>query len=144
LGRRNYEINKNLVRRDYEIKKKKSAEQIKFNVKRLRPVFRYRVASLVRDVDDYKVQRSEQGASPATVNRELACLRLRRAFNLAIEEELIEKLPRFKLLPEPDPREEYREPDEFIAFQRTARAIDWRKNFDGQIAADLTLFREVR
>lgn len=90
--------------RDYEINKKKSAEQIKFHIKRLRPVFGDRVASLGPEfhVEDYKVQRSEQGASPANVNRELACLR--RAFNLAIEEELIEKFPRFKLVPEADTR----------------------------------------
>jgi hypothetical protein len=54
-GKRNYEINKNLARRDYEINKKKSADQIKFHVKHLRPVFGDRVASLVRDVKDYKL-----------------------------------------------------------------------------------------
>ncbi len=83
-----------LVGRAYEINKKKSAEQIKFH-KRLRPVFGDRVASLVWEthVEDYKVQRSEQSASLAIISRELACLR--RAFNLAIEEELIEKVPRF-------------------------------------------------
>ena len=133
-----------LVGRAYEINKKKLAEQIKFHFKRLRPVFGDQVASLVQEchVEDYKVQRSEQGASLAIISRELACLR--RAFNLAIEEELIEKVPRFKLLPEPDTREGHHEPAEFTAFQRTARTIGCRKNFDGQVVADITLFREVR
>ena len=47
-------------------------------------------------------------------------------------------------LPEPDTREGHHEPAEFTAFQRTARTIGCRKNCDGQVVADITLFREVR
>ena len=74
------------LKRDYEINKKKSGEQINLDVKRVRPAVGDRVVNFVRKshVEDYKIQRSEQGASPATVNRELACPR--RAFNLGIEE----------------------------------------------------------
>jgi integrase len=129
-----------LVERDYEANKKRSIESVRIHVRKLRPVFGDRVATLVRKghVEDYKAARQTDGVSPATINRELATLR--RAFNLGIEEELIDKTPVFKLLEEPDPREGYYELDEFLKFQEAARAIGRKKNFDGVVVADITLF----
>jgi integrase len=129
-----------LVVRDYEVNKKKSIEQIKIHIKQLRPAFGERVASLARKshFEDYKAQRQGDGVSAATINRELAALR--RAVNLGLEEELIDRVPRITLLPEPDPREGYYEPEEFVRFQLVARSLGCRKNFDGPVVADITLF----
>jgi integrase len=60
--------------------------------------------SITRDIiDDLVVLRKQEGVSNATVNRMLAVLRaiLRRA---ALDWEWLDKVPRFKLLPEPKRR----------------------------------------
>jgi integrase len=41
---------------------------------------------------------------------------------------------------EPDPREGFYEPEEFIKFQQVARSIPRCKNFDGEVVADIVLF----
>lgn len=130
-----------LVLQDYRTNGKRSLEQVKLHIENhVRPAFGSKPANLVRksQVESYKAKRQSEGASPATINRELAALR--RAFNLGLEDELIERAPRIKLLPEPDPRETYYEPEEFARFQAVARSIGRLKNYDGELVADITLF----
>lgn len=57
--------------------------------------------------------------SSATVNRELAVLR--RAFNLALESDLIERAPKFRLLKEPPPRSGFFERERFDAVWKHLR-----------------------
>ena len=71
----------------------------------LKPVLGYRLAEQVRsaEIEKYKTQRLDEGAAPATVNRELALLRriLRRAKQRG---DLQNGLPHISLLPENNKR----------------------------------------
>lgn len=53
----------------------------------------------------------EQDLAPATINRDLAALRT--AFKLAMKDFGLQSMPRFTLLPEPDPRSGFTEEQEF-------------------------------
>jgi integrase len=93
---------------------------------------------LEKTIDEYKDKRLAEGASKVTVNRELAVLK--RAFSLGLKRRLIKSVPQIELFPEPPPREGHYEYEDFLKFQQVARAIGARKNFDGEVVADITLF----
>lgn len=63
----------------------------------LEPVFGEKCAERLRtwDIEEYKTHRKKEGAANATINLELAAMR--RAFNLGIAQELIEKAPKVTL-----------------------------------------------
>lgn len=130
-----------LVQRDYSINGKRSKYNVDLYINnQLIPALGARVANHVRKshVEHYKAQRKAKGASEVTINRELAVLK--RAFNLGIEDELIERKPTIKLFTEPEPREGHYEHDEFNRFQDIARALGARQNYDGPLVADIVLF----
>jgi integrase len=60
--------------------------------------------------DRYAANRLEEGAAPATVNRELACLR--RMLNLAVRAGMLLEVPRIELLQENNVRTGFVEPAE--------------------------------
>jgi integrase len=63
------------------------------------------------DIESYKAHRLEQGAEPATVNRELAAIR--RAFRLAVDGGKLAMMPKVKLLQEHNVRTGFFERPEF-------------------------------
>ena len=65
------------------------------------------------DIEAYKAHRLDQGAKPATVNRELAAIR--RAFRLAVDGGKLAMMPKVKLLRENNVRTGFFEPAEFDA-----------------------------
>jgi integrase len=80
--------------------------------KHLVPFFGKRDALSItlRDIHKYIDQRLDEGAQPATINRELS--NLRRSFNCGVQEHvLVHPLPRYEKLPEDNVREGFLEPD---------------------------------
>jgi integrase len=71
------------------------------------------------DVEAYKDSRKAEGASNATINRELALLR--RAFHLGRENGKIERMPNFKLLAEAKPREGFLTSDRYARLSKACR-----------------------
>ncbi len=71
---------------EHSIPKKASADRDQVSLVHLRPYFEeYAVAAITpRMINEYKNKRREEGASPATINRELALTK--HAFNLALKE----------------------------------------------------------
>ncbi len=65
------------------------------------------------DIEAYKAHRLEQGAEPATVNRELAAIR--RAYRLAVDSGKLAMMPKVKLLQEHNVRSGFFERAEFDA-----------------------------
>jgi integrase len=61
-------------------------------------------------IEHYKAQRLEEGAGPATVNRELSALR--RGFNLAWRARILATVPPFELFTERNVRTGFPEPEE--------------------------------
>jgi integrase len=83
------------------------------------------------DVDKYGDQRINEGAQPATVNRELAVLR--RGFKLALRKGLIPKAPMVSLRREDNARDGFIDPPDFERLLEALRARD-------EDAADLVEF----
>jgi integrase len=74
------------------------------------------------DVDKYGDQRIEEGAQPATVNRELAVLR--RGVKLALRKGLIPKAPAVSLRREDNARQGFIDPPDFDRLLEALRARD--------------------
>jgi integrase len=126
-----------LVRSDYRRKGKRSLDTVEIHIKRLTPYFGDRVANLMRSptVDEYIDHRQAEGASNATINREMAVLK--RGYNLGLQKEIIDRKPYIEKLPESGPREEFFEYDEFRKLEAAARAKGKRQNFDGDVTGDI-------
>jgi integrase len=107
----------NEVVRFYRRKGRKSLEHVERHVKRLRAVIAGKRADEVTTdhVNEYAERRQAGGASNATINRELAVLRL--AFNLARKAGKIkpEVLPCFEMLPENNRRTGFFEQEQYEA-----------------------------
>jgi integrase len=130
-----------LVQQDYIDKKNRSLYQLNRHIEQqLLPKLGNRVANHLRvaHIADYKQARKLEGASEVTINRELAALR--RGFTLGLENEVIERMPKIKLYPEPLPREGHYEPEEFWKFYHACRQVGVVKNCDGEVTADIVLF----
>src|SRR5207245_8146540 len=87
-------------------------------------------------VERYKAARLAAGHAPATINRELAALR--RALNLALQQERLSRMPRITLFAEHNERQGFLEPADFEALvanlpeylqdsARFAYVTGWRK-----------------
>jgi integrase len=59
----------------------------------------------------YITERQNEGAKPASINRELNCLR--RAFNLAIRADRLSRAPHIERLPENNARQGFLDPADF-------------------------------
>ena len=98
---------------DYEINGKRSLDMLRFRLdKHLRPAFGEKLAAKVntRDVQQYTKRRLEEGASNATINRELAVVK--RAYTLGIRSERITRKPYVPLLQEANARKGFFEREE--------------------------------
>lgn len=130
-----------LLLQHYRANKLRSLYEVELIVKnQLRPHFGERAANLLRKshIEDYKEERQAAGAANGTINRELA--RLKKAFNLGIEEEVIERKPVIRMLEEADPRTGSWTYEEFRRFEAAARRRGRGKNWDGDIVADIYMF----
>jgi integrase len=90
-----------LVERDYRVNGKRSLRTMLCAQKRLLNHFgagRLVTEMTAGDLKTYRDARLETKAQPATVNRELSCLR--RGFNLARRDELLDRVPVFPMLEE--------------------------------------------
>jgi integrase len=126
------------LERDYKIHGRKSLPELRAHLRAIRSYFSLdRTLAVTSDrIRDYIVHRQEQGAAPATINRELAALR--RAFNLAVEAGTIAQAPKFTSLPEHNIRQgfferwEFEPAKEFLPphlqdFARFGYLTGWRK-----------------
>jgi integrase len=103
--------------RFYRRKGRKSLEHVERHVKRLKAGFAGKRADEITadNVNEYAEKRQDQGAANATINRELAVLRL--AFNLARKGGKIkpETVPYFEMLPENNRRMGFFEQEQYEA-----------------------------
>jgi integrase len=111
--------------------RKDAADRLRWQwEKHLAPVFRLMRASRVTtaDIAAYTAQRREQGAAPATINRELAAMR--RMFRLGAEATppLVERVPRIHMLTENNVRRGFVEQKEFEKLSAEADEL-WLKTF---------------
>lgn len=104
-----------LVENDYSTNGRKSSRNVTAAFSHLVDYFGDREAKAitVAAVEAYRAHRQEQGAKPATVNRELA--QLRRGYRLAIKGELLSRRPAFSLAAEHNRRRGFFEVDQFEA-----------------------------
>jgi integrase len=127
---------------DYAANGRRSSATLAFRLAPLREVFGQDKARAVTSsrIVQYAKDRRDAGRKPATVNRELASLR--RAFALAVEQELLSVVPRVKLFAEHNARQGFIERADFdrvVAylpaylqdFARFAYCSGWRK---GEVA----------
>src|SRR5579863_8802699 len=106
-----------LLRRDYQVNDRRSLRRIEGALKHLRAYFGLdRVVDITSDrVAAYIVQRREDGAANATINRELAALK--RAFKIAVDAERLSRAPHIQMLEEHNARQGFLEHAEFVALR---------------------------
>jgi integrase len=111
-----------LLRADY--RRRGNRSRLESKLTRLAEVFAGDRALTITTarVDAYADHRTESGAKPATVNRELAALR--RAFKLAVRKQLLPSMPVVSLLPEDNVREGFIDQAEFDALLTKLREFD--------------------
>lgn len=105
-----------LVEREYQENNRKTVKQIRQHRKRLAKCFagKRAVEITVADILAFRAKRQAEGASNAEINRETSTLR--RAFHLALEAELLVRMPHFpKKLEESAPRAGFFEVEELQA-----------------------------
>ncbi len=105
-----------LVEREYQENNRKTIKQVRLHRKHLAKWFSGKRAGeiMVADILAFRARRQEEGASNAEINRETSTLR--RAFHLALEAELLVRMPHFpKKLEESAPRAGFFEAEELQA-----------------------------
>jgi site-specific recombinase XerD len=105
-----------LVQREYQENNRKTIKQVRQHRKHLAKCFVGRRASeiTIADILAFRARRQTEGAANAEINRETSTLR--RGFNLALEAELLFRMPRFpKRLEESPPRAGFFEAEELQA-----------------------------
>lgn len=109
---------------DYVIHGRKSLPQLRSHLAHIRKFFAMdRALAVTPDrLRSYIASRQEEGAQPATVNRELEGLR--RAFALAVEAQVLTTIPVFTSLPENNARQGFFERGDFQAVLDRLRDSD--------------------
>jgi integrase len=104
-----------VLEQDYQIHGRKSLPQLRAHLRHVRVYFGLDRAMAVTTerLRQYIAQRQDDGAAPATINRELEALQ--RAFTLAVEAETIVLAPKFPSLSEQNARQGFFERGEFEA-----------------------------
>jgi hypothetical protein len=99
--------------KDYQIRGRKSLLELHAHLRAVRSFFGlHRALAVTSDrLRDCIVHGKEQGAAPATINRELAVLR--HMFNLAVDASTMARDPKFPSLPEHNTRQGFFERGEF-------------------------------
>jgi integrase len=131
-----------LVEKDYELNKYKSAKDIELRHRlHIIPYFGNFKANRITesDIDSYVLHRRSEGASNATINRELTTIK--RAYSLAIQKKIVSESdrPHISMLKEDNVRKGFFEPDQFKAVleklperhrptARFAYITGWRKS----------------
>lgn len=112
------------LEQDYVIHGRKSLPQLRSHLAHVRKFFAMdRAFSVTPDrLRRYIASRQEEGAQPATVNRELEGLR--RAFALAVEAQVLTSIPVFTSLPENNARQGFFERGDFQAVLDRLRDSD--------------------
>ena len=103
------------LEQDYVIHGRKSLPQLRSHLRHIRRFFAMdRVPAVTSErLRDYIAARQQEGAEPATINRELEGLR--RAFALAVEAMTLATMPIFPSLPEDNARQGFFERADFQA-----------------------------
>lgn len=103
------------LERDYEIRGRKGLPQLRSHLKHIRAYFAMDRALAVAPerLRDYIAFRQQEGATPATINRELDGLHT--AFSLALESRTLVLAPKFPSLPEHNARQGFFERGNFFA-----------------------------
>ena len=112
-----YENLEALIITDYRKNGRRSLPRLKRSLRHLRTTFGgWRAVDIAEDgIDAYSTIRLDEGAAPATVNRELAALR--RMFNLGRRARMVFRVPSFALLAENNVRQGFVEDDDFAALE---------------------------
>src|SRR5215475_14358224 len=99
---------------DYKVNNRRSLETVRFHLARLQRFFGFdRAVDITPDrVKAYQVQRLNEGASRATVNREVACLG--RMLSLAVNSSKLSRKPKFQLLDGERVRQGFLEHGDFL------------------------------
>jgi len=115
IGKATYEDLIELVTNDYAANERRSYRRVKVSLAHLGKTFRGMPARAITEImlDKYIAARREEGASNASVNRELQVLR--RGFRLARKKKLVQIIPEFSLLAEHNARKGFFEPEELAA-----------------------------
>ncbi|HEX3177954.1 MAG TPA: site-specific integrase [Methylomirabilota bacterium] len=102
----------------YRVEGRRSLERLEDAVEHLLRMFRGAPAAQVKgaDVLRYANLRLEEKAKPATINRELAALRV--AYRLGLDNDTIVAMPRIRLLPENNARQGFAEAKQMVAICR--------------------------
>lgn len=118
---------KKLILDDYKINKKKSIDRVEHSLKHLEPYFNgYTAIEITSDsINSYTIERRQDGAANATVNRELACLR--RMLNLGRRYGKVGSVPSITMLAEKNVRKGFFEHNEFLVVRNALP--DYLKGF---------------
>src|SRR5215831_5033498 len=110
------------IERDYRLRGYKTWGRRQDCLKHLNPVFSgMRVKSITSErVQQYVDRRLEEGAAPATINRELECLHRMMVLGSQQTPPKVAKVPHFPRLAEHNVREGFLEHDEFLAVRGAA------------------------
>ncbi len=117
-GRTTFEDLASMIVADYQANGRRSVARVEQCLEHLREAFGTRPAKAITAdrITAYTAGRLEDGARPATVNRELAALK--RAFRLAERAERVARVPHIQLLEERNTRQGFFERDQYEAVRR--------------------------
>jgi len=110
------------LKHDYVIKGFKSWDRREDHINHLLTVFKgMRVKSISTEtLKGYVAKRLEEGAAPATINRELACLRRMMILGAHQTPPVVGRIPHFPTMSETKVREGFFEHDEFLSLRGAA------------------------
>jgi integrase len=108
-----------LVEKDYELNGYRSAGDIEIRHRlHILPFFGKMKATRINesDLDDYILRRRNEGASNASINRELVTIK--RAYSLAIQKHIVSDRPHISLLEEDNVRQGFFEREQYDAIRK--------------------------
>lgn len=108
-----------LVEKDYELNGYRSAVAVELHHRlHILPYFGKMKATQISeaDIDDYILQRRNEGASNATINRELCCIK--RAYSLGIQKRIVSDRPHIRMLEEDNVRQGFFEREQYEAIRK--------------------------
>jgi integrase len=116
-----------LIENEYNLKQRRGVNTMRIHLKHLREFFRYHRAIDIQPepVQRYQLHRKSQGAAPATINRETACLH--HMLVLAVDMRKLSRVPKFEKLEGERIREGFLAWGEFDCILREINGR-WRKN----------------
>jgi integrase len=108
-----------LVEKDYELNGYRSSADIELRHRlHIIPFFGKMKAARINesDIDDYILQRRQDGASNATINRELVTIK--RAYNLGIQKKIVSDRPHITMLAEDNVRQGFFEREQYDSLRK--------------------------